>query len=89
MQPSLFHRSSEVMVFLIPVDLKIVILFSSPELQDQAHNCDHSLSLDRLRKFHLFDISSETTEQNLMKIYWNQELNVHFQIWDLWDVCLK
>ena len=52
----------------------------------QVHYCDHALSVVRRPSvrpsltFHIFDFSSETTEQNSMKLKRKQELNILYQV---------
>ena len=61
--------------------LVVVQNFSAPEPKAQVHYCDHALSvvLPSLT-FHIFDFSSETTEQNSTKLDRKQELNVLYQV---------
>ena len=62
-------------------------LFSAPEPKAQVHYCDHALSVARpyvVRRlssltFHIFNFSSETTEQNSTKLDRKQYLNVLYQ----------
>ena len=45
------------------------------------HYCDHALSVVRPSlTFHIFDFSSETTEQNSTKLDKKQELNILYQV---------
>ena len=63
---------------------------SAPEPKAQVHYCDHALSVVRhpsVRSsvcpsltFHIFDFSSETTEQNSTKLDRKQELNILYQV---------
>ena len=62
-------------------------LFSAPEPKAQVHYCDHALSVvhrpSSVRPsltFHIFDFSSETAEQNSMKLDRKQDLNVLYQV---------
>ena len=61
-------------------------IFSAPEPKAQVHYCDHALSVVRPSvrpsslTFHIFDFSSETTEQNLTKLYRKVDLNVFYQV---------
>ena len=59
------------------------LLFSAPEPKAQVHYCDHASSVVCLRPsltFHIFDFSSETTEQNSTKLDRKQELNMLYQV---------
>ena len=58
------------------------IVFSAPEPKAQVHYCDHALSVVRRPSltFHIFDFSSETTEQNSTKLDRKQELNILYQV---------
>ena len=50
---------------------------SAPEPKAQVHYCDHALSVVRPSlTFHIFDFSSETAEQNSMKLDRKQDLKV-------------
>ena len=68
--------------------LSRVLVFSAPEPKAQVHYCDHALSVVRRPSsvrpssltFHIFDFSSETTEQNLTKLYRKVDLNVLYQV---------
>ena len=54
---------------------------SAPELKAQVHYCDHALSVVRPSlTLHIFDFSSETTEQNSTKLYRKRELNILYQV---------
>ena len=67
-------------------------VFSAPEPKAQVHYCDHALSVVRRPSvvrlsvvrpsltFHIFNFSSETTEQNSTKLDRNQELNILYQV---------
>ena len=57
-------------------------LFSAPEPKAQVHYCDHALSVVRPSSltFHIFNFSSETTEQNSTKLDRKQELNILYQV---------
>ena len=61
-------------------------LFSAPEPKAQVHYCDHALSVVRPSvvrpslTFHIFDFSSETTEQNSTKLDRMQVLNILYQV---------
>ena len=56
-------------------------IFSAPEPMAQVHYCDHLLSVVRPSlTFHIFDFSSETTEQNSTKLDRKQELNILYQV---------
>ena len=66
-------------------------IFSAPEPKAQVHYCDHALSVVRPSSvrpssvrpsltFHIFDFSSETTEQNSTKLDRMQELNILYQV---------
>ena len=62
-----------------------LLVFSAPEPKAQVHYCDHALSVVRPSvcpslTFHIFDFSSETTEQNSMKLERKQDLNVLYQV---------
>ena len=74
-------------------------IFSAPEPKAQVHYCDHALSVVRrpsVVNFSHFDYSSETTEQNSMKLDRKQELNILYQVcvfrvdrktrWPLWPL---
>ena len=67
------------------------MVFSAPEPKAQVHYCDHALSVvcpsvrpSSVRPssltFHIFDFASETTEQNLTKLYRKVDLNVLYQV---------
>ena len=66
------------------------MVFSAPEPKAQVHYCDHALSVVRPSSvrlsicpsltFHIFDFSSETTEQNSTKLDRKQDLNVLYQV---------
>ena len=58
---------------------------SAPEPKAQVHYCDHALSVVRPSvrpslTFHIFNFSSETTEQNSTKLDRMQELNILYQV---------
>ena len=62
------------------------MLVSAPDPKAQVHYCDHASSV-RLSfvvrpslTFHIFDFSSETTEQNSTKLDRKQELNSLYQV---------
>ena len=67
-------------------------IFSAPEPKAQVHYCDHALSVVRRPSvvrlsvvcpsltFHIFDFSSESTEQNSTKLDRKQDLNVLYQV---------
>ena len=67
-------------------------VFSAPEPKAQVHYCDHALYIVRRPSvvrpssvcpsltFHIFDFSSETTEQNSTKLDRKQDLNVLYQV---------
>ena len=71
---------------------KHTLIFSAPELKAQVHYCDHALSVVRRPSvrcpsvirpsltFHIFDFSSETTEQNSTKLDRKQDINVLYQV---------
>ena len=70
-----------------------VWVFSAPEPKAQVHYCDHTLSVVRrmsvvrrlsVVNFHIFDFSSETTEQNSTKLDRKQDLNVLYQVCVFW-----
>ena len=75
----------EVLLFLVPFRSQIfdvfLTVFSAPEPKAQVHYCDHALSVVRPSlTFHIFDFSSETTEQNSTKLDRKQDLNVLYQV---------
>ena len=55
---------------------------SAPYPKALVHFCDHASSVvcPSSLTFHIFDFSSETTEQNLTKLYRKQDLNVLYQV---------
>ena len=61
-------------------------IFSAHEPKAQVHYCDHALSVVHRPSvrpaltFHIFDFSSETTEQNSTKLDRKQELNILYQV---------
>ena len=58
-----------------------VNIFSAPEPKAQVHYCDHALSVVRPSlTFHIFDFSSDTTEQNSTKLDRKQELNIFYRV---------
>ena len=60
-------------------------LFSAPEPKAQVHYCDHVLSVVRpVLTFHIFDFSSETTEQNSTKLDRKKERNILYQVCVFW-----
>ena len=65
-----------------------VYVFSAPEPKAQVHYCDHTsvvrLSVRPSLTFHIFDFSSETTEQNSTKLDRKQELNILYQVCVFW-----
>ena len=64
-----------------PILVKKNRIFSAPEPKAQVHYCDHALSVVHPSlTFHLFNFSSETTEQNSTKLDRKQELNILYQV---------
>ena len=68
-----------------------LLFFSAPEPKAQVHYCDHALSVVRPSlTFHIFNFSSETTEQNSTKLDREQDLNIptRWPPWPLigWDI---
>ena len=61
-----------------------VPFFSAPELKAQVHYCDHASSVCQSLIFHIFDLSSENTEQNSTKLDREQELNILYQVCVFW-----
>ena len=62
-----------------------ITVFSAPEPKATVHYCDHALSVVRPSvrpslTFHIFDFSSETTEQNSTKLDRTQDLNALYQV---------
>ena len=56
-------------------------IYSAPEPKAQVHYCDHALSVVRPSlTFHIFDFSSDTTEQNSTKLDRKQELNILYRV---------
>ena len=55
-------------------------LFSAPEPKAQVHYCDHAFVRRPSLTFHIFDFSSETTEQNSTKLDRKQDLNIFYQV---------
>ena len=73
----------------IKINILDPLIFSAPEPKAQVHYCDHALSVVRPSiclsvrpslTFHIFDFSSETTEQNSTKLDRKQELNILNQV---------
>ena len=57
------------------------LFYSAPELKAQVHYYDHALSFrPSSLTLHIFDFSSETTEQNLTKLYRKVDLNILYQV---------
>ena len=53
----------------------------TPEPKAQVHYCDHAMSVVRPSlTFHIFDFSSETTEQKSRKLDRKQDFNVLYQV---------
>ena len=52
-------------------------MLSAPEVKAKVHYCDHALPIVN---FHIFDFTSETVEQNSMKFYMKQDLNILYQV---------
>ena len=68
-----FYSGNGLPAFIVP--------FSAPEPKAQVHYCDHTLSVVRSSlTFHIFDFSSETSEQNSTKLDRKQELNILYQV---------
>ena len=74
---------------LFSIEMKYIVsilIFSAPEPKAQVHYCDHALSVVRPSvvrpslTFRIFDFSSETAEQNSMKLDRKQDLNVLYQV---------
>ena len=70
---------------------RIFMIFSAPEPKAQVNYCDHALSVVRRPSvcpssvrpsltFHIFDFSSDTTEQNSTKFDRKQELNILYRV---------
>ena len=75
-----FIRHSFWLQFVLAL-LWLFQLFSAPEPKVQVHYCDHALSVVRpALNFHIFDFSSETTDQNSTKLARKQELNILYQV---------
>ena len=53
------------------------VMLSAPEVKAKVHYCDHALPIVN---FHIFDFTSETVEQNSMKFYMKQDLNILYQV---------
>ena len=65
---------------LVEVGITIQSIFSAPEQKAQLCVVRHLLFLT----FHIFDFSSETTEQNSTKLDRKQDLNVIYQVFLGW-----